>query len=220
VQKHNKERGYVKKKKPLNLAPSPVYHVCWGKFKEENMNIIENLALKHLGVDIENEEQREGWKITDDSSADWALDKIREAQAEYRRFEMVVNDKIGQLKEALEIEKERMEKEVGFFEYKLMEYFQKVPHKATKTQEVYKLPSGRLMKKYRAPKIVRDDDKLVEWLEKNQMLELVKIKKSADWATLKKETEIVGERVISKNTGEVIAGVTAIEQNPEFLVEV
>ena len=184
------------------------------------MNILANLALQNLGVDIEDEERREVWKIENDSTADWALDKIREAQAEYRRFEMVVNDKIGQLKEALEIEKEKMERETGFFQNKLCEYFETVPKKASKTQEVYKLPSGRLVKKYKAPKIVRDDAKLVEWLEKNQMPELIKIKKSADWATLKKETEIVGELVISKNTGEVIEGVTAIPQNPEFKAEV
>lgn len=184
------------------------------------MNILANLALQNLGVDIEDEERREVWKIENDSTADWALDKIREAQAEYRRFEMVVNDKIAQLQEALEIEKEKMERETGFFQNKLCEYFETVPKKASKTQEVYKLPSGRLVKKYKAPKIVRDDAKLVEWLEKNQMPELIKIKKSADWATLKKETEIVGELVISKNTREVIEGVTAIPQNPEFIAEV
>lgn len=184
------------------------------------MNIIDNLAIKNLGVDIEDEQQREGWKIENDSQADWALDKIRETQAEYKRFEMVVNDKIQQLQEALETEKERMENEVNFFQGKLAQYFETVPKKATKTQEVYKLPSGRLVKKYKAPKIVRDDAKLVEWLEANSMDELVKIEKKPDWATLKKETEVVGERVISKNTGEVIEGVTAIEQAPEFKVEV
>ena len=83
------------------------------------MNILANLALQNLGVDIGDEQQRERWKITNDSSADWALDRIREAQAEYRRFEMVVNDKIAQLQEALEIEKEKMEREVNFFQGKL-----------------------------------------------------------------------------------------------------
>ncbi len=184
------------------------------------MNILANLALQNLGVDIENEEQREGWSITDDGKADWALDKIREAQAEYRRFEMVVNDKIQQLQNALQKEKESMERETGFFQSKLAQYFETVPKKSTKTQEVYKLPSGRLVKKYKQPKIERDEEKLVAWLEKNQMPELVKIKKSADWATLKKETEVVGEAVVSKTTGEVIEGVTAVPQNPEFRAEV
>lgn len=32
------------------------------------MNIIENLAMKNLGVNIDDEQQREGWKITDDNS--------------------------------------------------------------------------------------------------------------------------------------------------------
>lgn len=184
------------------------------------MNIIENLAMENLGVDIEDEQQREGWKIENDSQADWALDMIRERQAEYRRFEMVVNDKITQLQEVLKIEKENMQYNVGFFQSKLAQYFEAVPKKKTKTQETYKLPSGRLVKKFKNPKIVRDDEKLVEWLERSGMTDLVKIKKSADWATLKKETEVVGERVVSKHTGEVIEGVTAIEQAPEFKVEV
>lgn len=184
------------------------------------MNILANIALKNLGVDIEDEQQKESWKIQNDSQADWALDKIREAQAEYRRFELVVNDKIAQLQEALAAEKEKMEREVGFFLGKLAEYFETVPKKKTKTQETYSLPSGRLIKKYKGPKIVRDDEKLIEWLEANGMTELVKVQKSPDWATLKKETEIVGEQVISKNTGEVIPGVVAVPQNPEFTVEV
>ncbi len=184
------------------------------------MNIIENLALKHLGIDIDNVEQQESWKIENDSQADWALDKIREAQAEYRRFEMVVNDKIAQLQTALAAEKEKTESEVSFFQGKLAQYFETVPRKKTKTQETYKLPSGRLVKKYRAPKIVRDNDKLVEWLEQNGMTELVKIQKSPDWATLKNDTEISGEVVVSKHTGEVIPGVTAVPQNPEFKVEI
>jgi len=184
------------------------------------MNMIENLALKNLGVDIEDEKQREGWKIENDNSADWALDKIRESQAEYRRLEIAVNNKIEQLKEALQKEKEGMEREINFFQGKLAEYFETVPRKTTKTQETYKLPSGRLVKRYKAPKIKRDNEKLVEWLEQNDMTEFVKIEKKADWATLKKETEIAGERVISKHTGEVIEGVTAVPQNPEFKVEV
>jgi len=184
------------------------------------MNIIENLALQNLGVDIDDEQQREVWEITDDGKADWALDKIREAQAEYKRLEIAVNNKIEQLQEALEKEKESMERETGFFQSKLAQYFETVPKKKTKTQETYKLPSGRLVKKFKNPKIVRDDEKLVEWLERSGMTDLVKIKKSADWATLKKETEVVGERVVSKHTGEVIEGVAAIEQAPEFKVEV
>lgn len=184
------------------------------------MNIIENLALQNLGVDIEDEQQREGWKITDDGKADWALDMIRERQAEFRHFEMVVNNKIAQLKEALKVEKENMQYNVGFFQSKLAQYFETVPRKTTKTQETYKLPSGRLVKKYKQPKIVKDDEKLVAWLESNDMTELVKIEKKADWATLKKETEVTGERVISKHTGEVIEGVVAVPQNPEFKVEV
>ena len=183
-------------------------------------NILASLALQNLGVNIEDEEQREGWKIENDSQADWALHKIREAKAEYRRFEMVVHDKIEQLKAALAAEKEKLDREVGFFQGKLYEYFEQVPKKKTKTQETYKLPSGRLVLKHKQPRFERDEDKLVAWLETNNMTDLVKVKKYADWAGLKADTEVVGNQVVSKSTGEIIDGVVAVPQSPEFIVEV
>lgn len=185
-----------------------------------NDNILANLALQNLGLDVEDEQQREGWSIKDDGQADWALDKIREARADFRRFEMVVKEKVGQLQAALATEQQKMDREIGFFQGKLFEYFGTVESKETKTQKVYKLPSGRLMLKYKQPRFERNEEKLVEWLEKNNMPDLVKVSKSADWATIKKETDVVGEQVVSKNTGEVIEGVMALPQAPEFTVEV
>lgn len=184
-------------------------------------DVLARLAAAKLAIDTENEQEKEAWAIKDDLQADWALDKIRESEAEYRRFEMVVNDKIRQLVTALNTEREKMENETGFFKSKLAEYFSTLNNKkATKTQETYKLPSGRLVLKHKQPKIERDDDKLVPWLLERHMPWLVKTKKTADWANLKAETQVVGDKVISKQTGEVIDGVVAVPQSPEFTVEV
>lgn len=184
------------------------------------MNIMKGLAIKNLGLDTENEEQREEWRVENDSQADWCLDMIREYQAEYNRFKIVVDNKISQLQEALEKEKEQAEKNINFFTGKLAQYFATVPKKKTKTQESYKLPSGRLVKKYRNPEFIRKDEELVKWLEENNMTELIKIRKSANWAKLKKKAQVAGDKVVLEDTGEVINGVKAVERNPEFKVEV
>ncbi|MDO6353978.1 host-nuclease inhibitor Gam family protein [Caloramator sp. CAR-1] len=167
----------------------------------------------------EGETQQEGFKVDSDLKADWCLDKIREANAEYNRFEMVVNAKIEQLQQALRKAQEKRDREVGFFEAKLREYFETVQAKETKTQKSYTLPSGKLVLKYQQPEFKRDEDTLLNWVENNKP-QYVKIKKSVDWSSLKKTVKVVNGMVIDSETGEVIEGVTVEEREPKFIVEV
>lgn len=183
---------------------------------------MENVMMKLIDKTLNIQEEEKGvWKVTDDLKADWCLDKIRESKAEYNRFEMVAKAKIEQIEAALKSQKEKMDNEVGFFENKLREYFSSLDNvKTTKTQATYNLPSGKLLLKQREPEFVKDDAKLVEWLENNELNQLVKIKKSPDWATLKKDVSIVNNKVVSTYTGEIVEGITVIQRDPEFKVEV
>lgn len=167
----------------------------------------------------EEEVKEEGFKVDDDLKADWCLDKIREANAEYNRFEMVVNAKIEQLQQALKKAQDKRDREVGFFEGKLREYFEIVKAKETKTQKSYSLPSGKLVLKYQQPEFKKDEETLLSWVENNKP-QFVKIKKSVDWANLKKTIKVVGDVVIESETGEIIEGVTVEEREPKFIVEV
>ncbi|MGI6227319.1 MAG: host-nuclease inhibitor Gam family protein [Peptococcales bacterium] len=166
------------------------------------------------------EQTKEQWKIIDDLTADWTLDKIRDIKAEYNRFEMVAKAKIEQIQKALNNKKINMEHETGFFEGKLRDYFETVKTKETKTQKTYALPSGKLKLKFQKPEIVRNEDALVEYLEKNKMDELIKVKKTADWMELKKKISLVDEGVVNIETGETIPGITLVDRPPRFEVEV
>ena len=100
---------------------------------------------------------------------------------------------------------------VAFFTARLEEYFDSVPHKASKTMESYTLPGGKLVRKRQQPQYETDDEALVPWLETN-MAQLVKIKKSADWAALKKLCSVTpdGQHVVTED-GEIIPGVTVTQ---------
>ncbi len=178
---------------------------------------MENLLTDEL---YELPEEKETWQIKDDLAADYALDKIRDARAEYNRFEMVAKAKIRQIEDALTKKRMAMESETGFFEGKLREYFETVKTKDTKTQKSYALPSGRLKLKYQNPEYKRNDEELIKYLEKNKMDEFIKIKKSADWMELKKKTAPVDEGVVNIETGEIIPGITLVDRPPKFEVEV
>lgn len=182
---------------------------------------MENLKLSDMFLNIE-EEEKEEWKVTDDLTADWCLDKIREAQAEHQRFEMVAKSKIDQIQKALDKSKSNMEGQISFFQSKLAEYFSTVKAKETKTQMKYSLPSGNLILKKPKEKFDYDKEKLLVEAKKNKMRDYIKIKEDFDWAEFKKGLKIENNSIVNKETGEVIEmeGLKVITKPGEFKVEI
>lgn len=174
-----------------------------------------NPLLEMLDEAIEQTE----FKIDTDQKAEWALNIIREEQAEAQRLINVCNSQILYYQSEIKKVQDKLENKTGNLKAMLFDYFQTVPRKATKTQETYSLPSGKLKLKYPQPEYKRDDSKLVEWLENSGKTDYIKIKKSPDWATLKKAITVVGDKVADEN-GEIVEGVEVVERPPVFDVEV
>lgn len=156
-------------------------------------------------------DEHDGFHVTDDKAAEWCMKKINEAETDRAMWKAHYEAQMEKVNKAAD-------ESIAYFTGKLEEYFATVPHKATKTQESYTLPGGKLVLKQQQPKFETDDDKLVPWLEANGRTGLVKIKKSADWATLKKSLNFVGENAVTVD-GEIVPGVK-VEQRPNvFKVE-
>ena len=156
---------------------------------------------------------REEFTVTDDAAAQWCMKKIREAESDRAMWKAHYDAQMEKVNKAAD-------ESIAYFTAKLEEYFASVPHKATKTQESYTLPGGKLIRKKQQPKFETDDEALVPWLEENFMGQLVKVKKSADWAALKKVVTVTpdGEHVVT-DEGEIIPGVTVTQRPDVFKVE-
>ena len=158
------------------------------------------------------------WQVTDDQAAEWCLSKIREAQDEKEKWKAYYDDQLQKINN-------REDSRIAFFEEKLKEYFYKVPHKMTKTQSSYKLPSGKLVMKGQEPAYERDEEQLLAWLRQNHQERFVKTKETVDWSGLKKSLEgaeglaISNGRVITPD-GEIVPGITVVERPNIFKVEV
>lgn len=159
-------------------------------------------------------ELEERWIIKDDKSAEWALKKIREAQEDTARW----NTYYAAQMEAIERQNADT---VAYFTALLEAWFKTVPHKATKTQESYQLPSGKLVRKLQQPAYERDADALLAWA-KSSFPEAVKVKEEASWTDIKNRIGKVmpDGSAVDKETGEIIDGVTVIERDPVFKVEI
>ena len=148
--------------------------------------------------------------IDNDKKADWAIEQIKEKEAERDRLIELAQAKIEDLKLQIEELNVKCINETVYFKGALAEYFNTVPHKETKTQESYQLLSGKLIYKKPSVKINHDDEKLIEWLNDT---EYVETKKSLKWGEYKKHLVISGNDVIDGETGEVVEACT-IEDVP------
>ena len=151
----------------------------------------------------------ENFKITDDKSADWALKKIKDAEDERDRL----------INLAIEEVNNHCENDTKFLKSLLAEYFMQVPHKETKTQETYKLLSGSLVMKKASQKIIKDDEKLIDYFKANELNEFIKVKETPDWAGYKQHVEISGDNVIDAETGEIIEALSIEEVPASFDVK-
>lgn len=146
----------------------------------------------------------ESFKITNDGAADWAIRTIADEYTERDRLIKIARDRIEELEQDIATINIQYENKTKYLKSCLNEYFQTVKHKETKTQESYKLLSGSLVLKKESQKIIKNDEELVNYLEKEGLDEFVKISKSPDWAGFKKLVKIIDNNVVDSETGEIV----------------
>lgn len=158
----------------------------------------------------------ETFKIENDKTADWAITQIHDAEIERDRLISLAEEQIKDLTDRIEEFKTKCDNETAYLRSCLIEYFNTVKSKETKTQKSYKLISGTLVYKKPSVKIAHDDEKLLEYLEKNDGEDFIKTKKSVDWAGFKKCLSISDDgQIVDNELGVIIdSDICSIEEVP------
>jgi len=163
-------------------------------------------------MDLETSEDSNGWVIKDDQMAEWAILKIKEAQNDLEKWKRYYTAMIAKVQESTD-------STVAFMTAKLQEYFRMVPHKETKTQSKYSLPSGDLVEKKPKEAFVHDDAKLLEWLAQNGITECIQTVEKVKWADLKKRLVVNPDGSIADSeTGLICSGVEVVTEDSKFAV--
>lgn len=147
------------------------------------------------------EDIREEFVIDNDEKADWAVRKIKEHREDAERWDAFYKEQAQKIKDSAQ-------QSIEYLSVALYEYFAMIPHRATKTQEKYKLPSGELVLVKEKEDFDRDNDALLQWCRDNHPA-LVRSKEEPDWSAVK---------AYIKETGELPAGVTPTQKPAEFKV--
>lgn len=163
------------------------------------------------------DEYKEEFIVDTDIKAEWCLKKIAVEKAEAKRYIDVCNEAIRRYQEKINKKNEQLETSVWVLTSKLMNYFDGVEHKKTRTQESYKLPSGTLKIKFSTPQFIQDVEVLRKWVKANAP-KRIKTVESVEWGELKKDLTVDGENAITKD-GEIVDGIKVEYTEPKFVVE-
>jgi len=172
-----------------------------------------------------SEHESNGFVVDNDRKAVWCLRKIKHLKEKQTKNEELAESEIEEIQKEidevnkwLDEENDKLQKSIDFFESVLYFYALELKKENPKLK-THKLPFGQLQFRKKRPKWNYDDKKLLNFITSNYG-ELVKIKESVDKRKLKQVTKVVGDKVVVKDTGEIVEGVEVLERDEEFQVKV
>ena len=180
------------------------------------MSDYRELIAEEQGVDLT---LNASFTVNTDASAEWCIDKIKKETQEADRLINLAEEMIKQYQDKISDIRHDLESKTSYFKGQLQQYFETVEHKATKTQETYKLLSGTLKLKHKPAKVVKDDLRLLEYLKDNNYSEYIETVEKAKWSELKATLKQVADKYVDEN-GVVVEGIELQEQASEFIVDI
>jgi len=188
---------------------------------------IKNLKGVIIMMNAEKKEIKnndEGFVVDDDNKATWCLRKIRHFKSKQEKNKDLaekqikeIEKEIREVEDWLDAENSKLENSIEFMESKLYLYAQQL-REENPDLKTHKLPFGQLQFRTQRPKWKYDNEKLLDFAEKNYQ-DLIKTKKSVDKRKLKSQAKIVRGKVIIEKTGEVVEGVEVVERGEKFKVK-
>lgn len=175
--------------------------------------------ILNVGPELGTEEARHGFRITTEDLADWALRKIARLRAEKQAKRELAQREIGRIQDWLDRELARLDRDEQFFVNALTDYHRSVLAVNPRAKTI-SLPHGTVKARVAgaSPALV-DEAAALAWAE-NARPEVVKVKKSLDWAGLKKLLAVDPDEIhcVDPTTGEVVPGVTVKPETITFTV--
>ncbi|HPU75075.1 MAG TPA: host-nuclease inhibitor Gam family protein [Bacillota bacterium] len=156
--------------------------------------------------------------VEDEALANWALRKIAAARAELARKQQVAAGEAARVETWLAGETRRLQDRIDYFTGRLLVYHRPLFDADPKHNRTIKLPCGTLQFRKPPARFERDEGVLLTWLENQSLDEFIRDKREVEWAKLKSQCQVAGDKLILKSTGELVGGVKVLEDPPQFKV--
>lgn len=170
-------------------------------------------------LDQEENVNDESFKIDDEQKANWALRKIKQHQEQIKENNALAQAEIDKIEAWNQQENDKAQQSIDYFQGLLAKYAMDKREQDPKFKSL-KLPNGNIGFRKKPKKWNYQDDILLETLKQNQLTDFIRVKEQPDKSQIKKAFEVVGDKVINPETGEVLEGITVEDQEEDFSVKV
>jgi phage host-nuclease inhibitor protein Gam len=171
----------------------------------------------HEFLDDQEQTENESFKVTNESTANWALRKIKQYQDKQKENNALAESEIAKIEMWLETVNEQAQNNIDYFQGLLAEYALK-QRDANPEFKSQKLPNGSIKFGKQQPKYTYDDKALLEYLKKSEETDLIRVKEEPNKSAIKKLFPVQNGKLVNVGTGEVIDGVTVEDREDKFEV--
>lgn len=171
--------------------------------------------LSEIAPELSDEPDR--FTVQTKDQAEWCLRQISRLKAKQSEIEELAKAEIEKINAWKEKETSTINSSIAFFEGLLKDFHRRILEEDPKAKTI-RFPSGSLEARKMPPEYRRDEEKLLPWVEQNRP-DFVIVKKSVDWANLKKELSFSNGAAVDPVTGEVVPGVEIVERGVDFRVK-
>ncbi|RZV63685.1 hypothetical protein CHCC20487_2835 [Bacillus licheniformis] len=188
---------------------------------------IEEIKKDLMDAMPQEEEGPEIFEVHDLETATEAQRRVAYFKRKQAEIDAVADKQIERLKMEIEqlehwqeeAKKEYVERE-NFYKHRLERYMReevrKMQENGKKPKKTIKLPYGTIKLVKQQPEYQRNENDLLEYAESKGF---VRVKKDVDWAAIKNKAKVFGDKLIDAD-GELIPGVTVVDREDKFTVEV
>lgn len=162
-------------------------------------------------------EEKEKFEVNSLSSADWALRKIKELEANIKQNNDFAGSEKIRLEQWLESENHKYRESIEYFNGLLSHYLQELRKDNPKAK--ISTPHGTVSTRKNPKQWTYSDDVLAE-LEEKEMFEFIRIKKEVDKKELKKVLSVTDDGIVVNSDGEVIKGVAVVNGGEVMTVKI
>lgn len=169
------------------------------------MDLIERIET----IGVPEGESQGVFRVETKDMAIWATKKLASKCKSILENERAAQEEIKRVEAWLREENSRLEKEAGFFNYLLNDYFLELRKDEPQIKSL-KLPHGTLKMRKQQPEYIYKDEEIMEWAKVN-LPNAIAVRESVSKTVVKEHI---------KATGEVVPGVEVIERPEKFSVDV
>lgn len=169
-------------------------------------------------IELQEQEERQRFSVTDLESLTWVFRKLAAIEAKKAEVNKVADAEKYRIESYRTRELDKLQRDTEYFHGLVSEYAAERRAVDPKFKSE-KTPYGTLILKKQQPKWNYDDEKLVAWLEQNEVTELIRVKKEPVKTEIKKLFIPTESGVVVDPDGQQVDGITVEYRGDELVIK-